>query len=542
MHTLDFERITAEKLGGLAWVLDELEERLRETDRLEPPGNASRRSAGSSPPRVSSRCGPPTCSTAASPRAPPRRWRSSPGARLAQRLAREGGRAARAGRAGGRAPVARRSRAASAALYRAAVGSTISGGSAEILQVVIARRGLGLSVSAAARGRARRRVRAVRRRAALRRAARRSRRRRRQGRAARAGTGIATSCRSRPASAATSSRSTAGSARSSSTSRPTEGLRDELAASSQRRHRAAQLPAASGPRGSGSTGRPCTRRMPALVVGRVELVRRGGAARRRAGVRPRRAGARGAPDGARLAGRRRAGAGGRDPDGRPHGRLPARDGRARRARASAGDGRGRARRGLAARRRARGAAPGSRLARGEARAPRARRPRAARRPSRRDRGRRRDEPVLPLLRGRPTGSSRSRASTSCSAGRSSRCSGSTTRPIDAPDVVPEDDERPRREGGADRGDRARVRRGDGRDVARAARVRRRAVRLGAAARGRPRRPAGRRASSSSGGSPSPVSGRSTCSRRSSAPAGNDRRRARLLRSVPTPRPSSAELA
>jgi hypothetical protein len=30
------------------------------------------------------------------------------------------------------------------ALYRASVGSTISGGSAEILQVVIARRGLGL--------------------------------------------------------------------------------------------------------------------------------------------------------------------------------------------------------------------------------------------------------------------------------------------------------------------------------------------------------------------------------------------------------------
>ena len=31
------------------------------------------------------------------------------------------------------------------ALYRSAVGSTISGGSAEILQVVIARRGLGLA-------------------------------------------------------------------------------------------------------------------------------------------------------------------------------------------------------------------------------------------------------------------------------------------------------------------------------------------------------------------------------------------------------------
>ena len=35
MHTLDFERITAEKLGGLAWILDELEARLRETERLD---------------------------------------------------------------------------------------------------------------------------------------------------------------------------------------------------------------------------------------------------------------------------------------------------------------------------------------------------------------------------------------------------------------------------------------------------------------------------------------------------------------------------
>ena len=35
MHTLDFERVTAEKLGGLAWILDGLEARLRETERLE---------------------------------------------------------------------------------------------------------------------------------------------------------------------------------------------------------------------------------------------------------------------------------------------------------------------------------------------------------------------------------------------------------------------------------------------------------------------------------------------------------------------------
>ena len=35
MYTLDFERVTAEKIGGFAWVLDAVEERLRETDRLD---------------------------------------------------------------------------------------------------------------------------------------------------------------------------------------------------------------------------------------------------------------------------------------------------------------------------------------------------------------------------------------------------------------------------------------------------------------------------------------------------------------------------
>ena len=35
MYTLDFERVTAEKIGGAAWVLDAVEERLRETDRLD---------------------------------------------------------------------------------------------------------------------------------------------------------------------------------------------------------------------------------------------------------------------------------------------------------------------------------------------------------------------------------------------------------------------------------------------------------------------------------------------------------------------------
>jgi alkylation response protein AidB-like acyl-CoA dehydrogenase len=144
MHTLDFERITAEKLGGLAWILDLVEARLRET---EAPEEAWR-------PRVTHLRGELAAARLLSLRAADLLDRGAPassasamaklaGARLAQRLAREAVEllgldglvdsqpsAPLAGRVG--------------ALYRAAVGSTISGGSAEILQVVIARRGLGL--------------------------------------------------------------------------------------------------------------------------------------------------------------------------------------------------------------------------------------------------------------------------------------------------------------------------------------------------------------------------------------------------------------
>jgi alkylation response protein AidB-like acyl-CoA dehydrogenase len=143
MHTLDFERITAEKLGGLAWVLDALEQRLGETERLERAW-----------PRVAQLRGELAAARLLSLRAAELLDRGEPasaasamaklaGARLAQRLAREGiellGLEGLAdghhsspleGRLGG--------------LYRASVGSTISGGSAEILQLVIARRGLGL--------------------------------------------------------------------------------------------------------------------------------------------------------------------------------------------------------------------------------------------------------------------------------------------------------------------------------------------------------------------------------------------------------------
>ncbi len=143
MHTLDFERITAEKLGGLAWILDGLEARLRETGRLE-----------GAWPHVAALRGELAAARLLSLRAADLLDRDEPasaasamaklaGARLAQRIAREGiellglegltdayASAPLEGRLGG--------------LYRASVGSTISGGSAEILQVVIARRGLGL--------------------------------------------------------------------------------------------------------------------------------------------------------------------------------------------------------------------------------------------------------------------------------------------------------------------------------------------------------------------------------------------------------------
>ena len=143
MHTLDFERITAEKLGGLAWVLDALERRLEETDRIDAAwaqvGALRGELAGAR--LLSLRAadlldrGEPASAASA--------MAKLAGARLAQRIAREGiellglegladghGAAPLEGRIG--------------ALYRASVGSTISGGSAEILQTVIARRGLGL--------------------------------------------------------------------------------------------------------------------------------------------------------------------------------------------------------------------------------------------------------------------------------------------------------------------------------------------------------------------------------------------------------------
>ena len=135
MHTLDFERITAEKLGGVAWLLDRLEERLGPSAQL-----ARLRGELTAARLLSFRAadtldrGLPGSATSA--------MAKLAGARLMQRAAdavvdllgleglAEGAEAALEGRA--------------AALYRGSVGSTIAGGTTEVQQLVIARRGLGL--------------------------------------------------------------------------------------------------------------------------------------------------------------------------------------------------------------------------------------------------------------------------------------------------------------------------------------------------------------------------------------------------------------
>jgi len=144
MVTLDFERITAEKLGGVAWVLDAVEGRLRETDRLD-------RAADERLARLRGELG---AARLLSFRAADVLDRGLPGsatsamAKLAgARLAQRAGDAAvdllgLEGLGDASADAAIQGRAA--ALYRASVGSTIAGGTAEVQQLVIARRGLGL--------------------------------------------------------------------------------------------------------------------------------------------------------------------------------------------------------------------------------------------------------------------------------------------------------------------------------------------------------------------------------------------------------------
>jgi len=143
MHTLDFERITAEKVGGVSWLLDGVERHLAEHGRLD----------RSSRERLAALRGEAAAARLVSFRAADALDRGVPashlaamaklgGARLVQRAAAaavellgldglaEGPAAAVGGRASG--------------MLRASVGSTIAGGAAEIQQLVIARRGLGL--------------------------------------------------------------------------------------------------------------------------------------------------------------------------------------------------------------------------------------------------------------------------------------------------------------------------------------------------------------------------------------------------------------
>ena len=143
MHTLDFERITAEKLGGLAWVLDALEARLAEMGRLDRAWDRVARLRGELTSarllslRAANLLDRGADASAASAMA------KLAGARLAQRLAREGVELlGLEGLADGHPALPLEGRLGG--LYRASIGSTISGGSAEILQIVIARRGLGL--------------------------------------------------------------------------------------------------------------------------------------------------------------------------------------------------------------------------------------------------------------------------------------------------------------------------------------------------------------------------------------------------------------
>jgi alkylation response protein AidB-like acyl-CoA dehydrogenase len=144
MYTLDFERVTAEKIGGFQWVVDELEKRLQAVDRLEAHSSAL----------ISQLRGQLQAARLLSFRAADTLDRGQPAsadsamAKLAgSMLARAVGNAAvdllgLEGLADGTADAAIQGRAA--ALYRASAGSGIAGGAADIQRLVIARRGLGL--------------------------------------------------------------------------------------------------------------------------------------------------------------------------------------------------------------------------------------------------------------------------------------------------------------------------------------------------------------------------------------------------------------
>jgi 3-oxocholest-4-en-26-oyl-CoA dehydrogenase alpha subunit len=136
MHTLDFERVTSEKLGGVLWVLDRLDEHVRSSEQL-----ARLRGELEAARLLSYRAawlidrGRPAATASA--------MAKLAGARVTQRVADAAVDALGLdglvdGQPG--SPVEGRV----GALYRAAVGATISGGTAEVQQLVIARRGLEL--------------------------------------------------------------------------------------------------------------------------------------------------------------------------------------------------------------------------------------------------------------------------------------------------------------------------------------------------------------------------------------------------------------
>jgi len=136
MHTLDFERVTSEKLGGVLWVLDRVEEHVgtstqlrRLRGELEAGRLLSFRAAW--------------LIDRGEPAAPASAMAKLAGARIAQRVADAAvDMLGLDGLVDGDASAPVEGRVG--ALYRAAVGTTISGGTAEVQQLVIARRGLGL--------------------------------------------------------------------------------------------------------------------------------------------------------------------------------------------------------------------------------------------------------------------------------------------------------------------------------------------------------------------------------------------------------------
>lgn len=144
MYTLDFERITAEKVGGVAWVLDAVEERLSETDRLD----------GAARTRLSRLRGELRAARLLAFRAADALDRGVDASPLSALAKLAGARLAQAvgdasidllgleGLGDGRASAAIQGRAAG--LYRASVGSSIAGGTSDVQRLVIARRGLGL--------------------------------------------------------------------------------------------------------------------------------------------------------------------------------------------------------------------------------------------------------------------------------------------------------------------------------------------------------------------------------------------------------------